>query len=364
MNQEIATKLSIARSRLLLDHPFFGVLALRLQLIEDESTPTLATDGNRIIYNPQFIDQLSIELCSSAIAHEVMHCVLEHISRRIAREPRRWNQACDFAANPILKDAGLPLGAGWLYNPGYVGKSAEEIYTMLPEGSGGDDPLCDIQQPQGGASTDASAESTAVEWKLATIQAAKAAQAQGNLPGQIKKILDDVLTPDIPWRDALASFMTERIKDDYTWRRPNPYYAHTGVYLPTMDGVGMGEMVIALDTSGSVLSVIDEFGSTVKDIVAAVCPQRVHVVYCDAEVNRVDVFERGQELSFEAVGGGGTDFRPAFEYIKNNSINPACTLYLTDMYGTFPQEKPEYPVLWCATSDVRGPFGDTLRIKE
>ena len=364
MNQEIATKLSIARSRLLLDHPFFGVLALRLQLIEDESIPTLATDGNRIIYNPQFVDQLTVELCSSAIAHEVMHCVLEHISRRIAREPRRWNQACDFAANPILKDAGLPLGAGWLYNPGYVGKSAEEIYTMLPEDDGGDDPLCDIQQPQGGASADASAESIAIEWKIATVQAAKAAQAQGSLPAQLKKILDDVLTPDIPWRDALASFMTERIKDDYTWRRPNPYYAHTGVYLPTMDGIGMGEMVIALDTSGSVLSVIDEFGSTVKDIVAAVCPQRVHVVYCDAVVNRVDVFERGQELSFEAVGGGGTDFRPVFDYIKNNSINPACTLYLTDMYGTFPQEKPEYPVLWCATSDIRGPFGDTLRIKE
>lgn len=362
MNQAIATKLSVARSRLLLDHPFFGVLALRLQLIEDESIPTLATDGNSIVYNPQFVDQLSLELCSSAIAHEVMHCVLEHISRRVAREPRRWNQACDFAANPILKDAGLPLGANWLYNPSYVGKSAEEIYTMLPEGSGGDDPLCDIRQPRSG--DDVLAESTAVEWKLATIQAAKAAQAQGNLPGQIKKILDDVLTPNIPWRDALASFMTERVKDDYTWRRPNPYYAHTGIYLPTMDGVGMGEMVIALDTSGSVLSVIDEFGSTVKDIVAAVRPQRVHVVYCDAEVNRVDVFERGQELSFEAVGGGGTDFRPAFEYIKNNSINPACTLYLTDMYGTFPQEKPEYPVLWCATSDVRGPFGDTLRIKE
>ena len=78
----------------------------------------------------------------------------------------------------------------------------------------------------------------------------------------------------------------------------------------------------------------------------------------------VDVFDRGQALSFEAVGGGGTDFRPVFDYIKNNSINPACMLYLTDMYGSFPQEAPQYPVLWCATSDIRGPFGDTLRIKE
>lgn len=356
-----ATKLSNARSRLLLDHPFFGVLALRLQLIEDESLPTLATNGSYIRYNPQFIEQLSLGLCASALAHEVMHCVLEHISRRTAREPRRWNQACDFAANPILKDAGLPLGEGWLFCPSYAGKSADEIYAMLPEGGSDHEPLCDVQQTQG---ADDLAEDAIIEWKIATVQAAKIAQGHGTLPAQIKKILDDVLTPAIPWRDALASFMTERIKDDYTWRRPNPYYAHTGIYLPTMDGIGMGEMVIALDTSGSVLPVIDEFGSTVKDIVAAVRPQRVHVVYCDAEVNRVDVFERGQALSFEAVGGGGTDFRPVFDHIKNNSINPACMLYLTDMYGAFPTEKPEYPVLWCATSDVRGPFGDTLQIKE
>lgn len=368
MNQAIATKLSVARSRLLLDHPFFGVLALRLQLVESESVPTLATNGNHILYNPQFIEELSLELCSSAIAHEVMHCVLDHITRRGPRDPRRWNQACDFAANPILKEAGLPLGSNWLYHTAYVGKSADEIYSMLPEDDSAGDPLCDVQQP--GASGDADGTGNAdgsdiaVDWKIATVQAVKVAQGHGSLPNQIKKILDDVLTPEIPWKDALASFMTERVKDDYTWRRPNPYYAHTGIYLPTMDGIGMGEMVIALDTSGSVASVLDEFGSTVKDIVAAVRPQRVHVIYCDAEINRVDVFERGQALNLEAVGGGGTDFRPVFDYIKNNSINPACTLYLTDMYGSFPQEAPQYPVLWCATSDVRGPFGDTLRIKE
>lgn len=375
MNQEIATKLSTARARLLLDHPFFGVLALRLQLVEDTSQKTLAVNGQQIFYNPDFVASLSLPLCSSAIAHEVMHCVLDHISRRQARDPVRWNIAADYVANPILKEAGLPLGDGWLYNPAYLDKSAEEVYAMLPEGTGGaggaggghDKALCEVQNAAGnepGTANAADVEATALEWKLATVQAAKANKGHGNLPGQLKKILDDILTPSIPWRDALASFMTERVKDDYSWRRPNPYYAHTGIYLPSMDGVGMGTMVIALDTSGSVVSVLDEFGSTVKDIVASVRPERVHVIYCDADVNRVDVFERGQELSFEAVGGGGTDFRPVFDYIKNNSINPACTLYLTDMYGTFPQEKPEYPVLWCATSDVRGPFGDTLRIKE
>ena len=359
MNSPALTKLSTARSRLLLDHPFFGVLALRLHLKEDASIPTLATNGVDIIYSPDFVNDLSMELCISAMAHEVMHCILDHISRRATREPKRWNAACDFVTNPILKDANMRLGDNWLYDPAYIGMSADEVYAKLPDDCG--EAQDEILLAAGGTQD---TEQTALEWKLATIQAAKVAQGQGQLPSSLQKILNDVLTPNIPWKDVLATFMTERVKDDYSWRRPNPFYSSSGVYLPVMDGVGMGEIVIGLDTSGSVLDVIDEFGSTVKDICAAARPQRVHVIYCDSQVNRVDVFERGQTLNFSAVGGGGTDFRPVFEYVKNNSIDPACLLYLTDMYGSFPDQSPGYPTLWCATSDVRGPFGDTLRIKE
>lgn len=350
------TKLSTARARLLLDHPFFGVLALRLQFVEDTSIPTLAVDGKSIFYNPQFVDSLSDDLCRSAIAHEVMHPVLDHMSRRGGRAPRKWNAACDYAANLILSDAGLPMGPGWLINRAYRDMSAEEIYAALPDD--GDAAQDEIREGEA-----SSAEDDALEWKLATVQAAKMAQSRGTLPGSLRRLLDDALSPPIPWREALAQFMTERTKDDYSWRRPNAYYAHTGVYLPSMDGVGMGEVVIALDTSGSVLSVLDEFGSTVKDVLNAVKPSRVHVVYCDAQVNHVDTFDRGQEITFEAHGGGGTDFRPVFTHVVENNIHPACLLYLTDMYGTFPDAPPEYPTLWCATTGVAAPFGDVIRIK-
>ena len=350
------TKLSTARARLLLDHPFFGVLALRLQFVEDTSIPTLAVDGKSIFYNPQFVDDLSDELCRSAIAHEVMHPVLDHMTRRGGRSPRKWNAACDYAANLILSDAGLPMGPGWLINCAYRGMSAEEIYAALPDDS-------DSAQDEIREGDATSSEDDALEWKLATVQAAKMAQSRGTLPGSLKRLLDDALAPPIPWREALAQFMTERTKDDYSWCRPNAYYAHTGVYLPSMDGVGMGEVVIALDTSGSVLSVLDEFGSTVKDVLNATKPSRVHVVYCDAAVNHIDTFDRGQEITFEAHGGGGTDFRPVFTHVTENNIRPACLLYLTDMYGAFPEEAPEYPTLWCATTDVPAPFGDVIRIK-
>ena len=362
MNAEAANKLSIARSQLLLDHPFFGVLALKLHLVENEQIPTLAVDGVNIYYNPQFVlHRLTQDTCRSAVAHEVMHCVFEHILRRGARNPLRWNKAGDYAINPILKNAGLPLGDGWLYNKAWENMSADEIYELLDDQPDSGEALCEIQTPSGKEAMS----DQEVEWKLATIQAAKAAESlqKGSVPGQLRKMLDDILAPEIPWKEALAQFMTEKAKDDYSWRRPNPFYIHSGVYLPSMDGVGMGEVVIGLDTSGSVLSALDEFGATIKNIAASVKPSRVHIVYCDAAVNKVDVFERGQVLNFEAVGGGGTDFRPVFNYVAEHNIRPACLLYLTDMYGSFPETAPNYPVVWCSTTDNKGPFGDTLRIK-
>lgn len=387
MNQDIAEKLTIARSRLLLDHPFFGSLSLKLTLIEDPSIPTLATNGVYIKYNPTFIDETPMNLCSSALAHEVMHCVLEHMFRREGRDPERWNVACDYALNPILKEAGLLLGPDWLYKHEWAQLSADEIYLLLPQNKpktnspgpstdpGGEQTkpfngrgaLCEVHDaPQGDGvgEGEGMSDDLITEWKLATVQAAKAQEQYGSLPGRLRKMLDNILAPEIDWKQVLAQYMAERVKDDYSFRRPNPYYTHTGIYLPVMDSVGMGELVIGLDTSGSVVNIIDEFGATVRDIVNTTRPARIHVVYCDANVNRVDVFERGQTLTFEAVGGGGTDFRPVFDYVKNNSIDPACLLYLTDMYGSFPQEAPQYPVVWCATSDLCGPFGETLRIKE
>lgn len=364
-DHQASKAMSTARTSLLLNQPFFGMLALRLGMQAREDISTLAVDGKQMFYNPDFVLALPPALRSSAIAHEVMHCVFEHVLRRGTRDPQRWNRAADYVVNPTLKEAGLSLGTDWLYDTQYLGMTAEQVYSLLPESEGGgsgDAPLCDVM-PAPADSSDAR-EELAVEWKLATVQAAKAQLSRGALPGTLRKLLDDALHPPIPWRDVLANFMTERVKDDYSWRRPNPYYVQSGFFLPSMDGIGMGEVVIALDTSGSVVSVLDEFGTTVKDVITSCQPTRVHVIYCDAKVNRVDTFERGTTPVFEAVGGGGTSFRPVFDYVERHNLAPACLLYLTDMYGSFPDTPPGYPVLWCATSDKRGPFGDTLRIKE
>lgn len=362
MNKEVADQLTRARTALILDHPFFGQLALRLRLIEDNTVPTLCVNGKVIRYNPDFVDGLSPALTRSALVHEVGHCVFEHIGRRNGRDPGKWNRAGDYVINAMIKDSGFEIGQSWLYNPAYAGMTTDEIYNLLPES--------DSQPGEPGGSMDevkdgdpASTDVDATDWKIATIQAAAAAQAMGKLPASMKRFVDELTEPRVDWRDVLRRFVTEISKNDYTWMRPNKRYASQGINLPTMHSESMGHIVVAIDTSGSIgQDTLNAFGSEIKSIVGSVRPLKTAVIYCDSAVNHVDEFEPNDELHFEMHGGGGTDFCPPFALLEERSETPACFVYLTDMYGRFPSD-PGYPVLWCATTDIVGPIGDTVRIE-
>ena len=123
-------KLTRARTRLVLDQPFFGTLSLRLKLVPGLSL-TMATDGSQIVYNPAFVGQLKPAELEGTLAHEVLHCALAHHCRRGDRDPRIWNEAADLAINPILIKNGFTLPTGALIDPTFTNLSAEEIYARL-----------------------------------------------------------------------------------------------------------------------------------------------------------------------------------------------------------------------------------------
>ncbi len=364
INQAALRKLTVARSQLLLNkgQGFWGVLALRLKLVERPDIPTLAIDGKHIFYNPDFVMNLSDSLCRSAVAHEVMHCVFDHVGRRGSRSPRRWNQAGDYAINQVLEEAGFEIGDGWLLSKAYSGMTADQIYNMLPEDNGndGNDPL---DQVMDGAGDGTGTETSAVEWQIAAIQAANAAKSAGKLPGGLERFIEETTTNKVDWRAALRQFVTEISKNDYSWSRPNRRFLSAGMYLPGLYSESMGEVAVVIDTSGSIdQATLNAFGSEVKAIVDSVKPLKTHVIYCDAEVNHVDEFTPEQELHFEMHGGGGTDFAPPFVHLEQNDIKPSCLIYLTDLYGPFP-DAPEFPVLWVCTTNQVAPFGQTIPIE-
>jgi predicted metal-dependent peptidase len=399
-------RMTAARASMVLDpnNAFWGMLTLRLALREDPTCETAWTDGVTLGFNPVFVEKQTHAQLVALWAHEVDHCAHGHPWRRDARDNTRWNKACDRAINPELRDAGFTLPAGALYElePSHHGKSAEWIFNRLPpepEGGGGksegsaqgeqdaapsgaggaQDPGDGGRQGQGAADGPGDplgevrdAPATGVEgepppteedWKQAVQQAAAAARARGNMPGGLERMVKAAARTRYDWRAATRRFAQEVARSDYSWTRPNPRYVASGWYLPGLRSAEMGVMVVAMDTSGSVDKVLqDYFGSEILAVQDDVRPRQIHVVHADARVQRVDVFERDEPVVLRPRGGGGTDFRPVFDYVAAMEEPPACVIYLTDLDGTFPEADPGVPTLWVTgREDARPvPFGEVV----
>jgi predicted metal-dependent peptidase len=124
--------------------------------------------------------------------------------------------------------------------------------------------------------------------------------------------------------------------------------------------------VVVVDTSGSIgEKELSEFGGEIQAILTDLKPRKVHVIYCDAAINKVVEFGPHDPVVLEAVGGGGTSFKPPFKYVEDHQINPRCLVYLTDGYGDFPDEdKVNFPTLWAINNhDVVPPFGEHVVIQ-
>ncbi len=120
-----------ARSKLLLSHPFFGSLALKLELRSDSKCPNLWTDGKVLAYNPHFICTLSPEQVMGVQAHEILHLACGHHVRRKGRDKNIWNKACDLAINGLLDAAGFRMPSSYKIDLSYADRSVDAIYLEL-----------------------------------------------------------------------------------------------------------------------------------------------------------------------------------------------------------------------------------------
>lgn len=410
-------KLTRARTQLLLNQPFFGTLCLRLKLVAGE-LPTMATDGRRIVYNPAFVDELTPAELEAVLAHEVLHCALGHHCRRGARDPRVWNEAADLAINPILIGNGFTLPAGALLDDTFNNLSAEEIYARLmqwsreesspapqakqpgtaigqgsqeqqsPEsgntaqtpstptrdavgndvrqrspGSGGFGEVWDATDEQGTPASEAENSRQQHEWNIAADQALCSSKSCGCEPANVARPLHENRRSKQDWRALLREFVSTTSPCDYRWTPPNRRYIASGLYLPSVERAGVGAIVVAVDTSGSIgEEELEQFAGEITAISDEAKPENIHIVYCDAAVQSIQQFGPSEPIDLEPRGGGGTDFRPVFEWVEANQIAPACLIYLTDLCCRSYPQVPEYPVLWVTDSRRTAPFGEIIQI--
>lgn len=367
---EVQSDLIKARASLLMDAPFFGSLALRLKFVQIDDPSiinTAATDGRNFFYHPPFIKSLTKEKLKGLVAHEIMHCVFQHMQRRNGRDMQDWNIACDYTINEHLLSCGFHLPDEGIFDTEkkYVNWNAEAIYNDIhkqkPEEKPKQCPWGIVMDAAGGE--DAALE---VEWEIATRVAASIAKGAGKLPGSFAGLLEDFFEPVVDWRSLLWPFMTNLSNEEHSWSRPNRAYISEDVYLPSVRSESLGSLVFIVDTSGSMDdAAVKQCWSEVLAVAVSEKPSKLVVLQVDYAVQSAEEIDMDNPRDFEVTvkGRGGTSFKPGFDWIKDNCEEVEAIIYLTDMECTFSDlEAPECPVMWISTKKKweEPPFGEVV----
>ncbi len=411
-------KMVKARVQLQKDKPFWSFLCMSLTFIEDkETTETAAVDmyGN-LYYNPDFIDSLSDEEIKGVLAHEVMHCALEHLQRGKGKNHQLFNISSDTVINAILKEDGLTIPKNAI-NPHnneitlfgitikkITDKSSEEIYDKLwrklgkeykkamkaiqkaiaesgiegfdkhiyGEGDGkgkGKEQKCDAC---GGTGKDKDGEpckdcqgsgknkKNMPDWKKKLVDACSFARQRGTLPAGMERIVGKLLETHIDWKGLLYKYITSQIPIDYTWARPSKRSHSLGYYLPSVEKEKI-DVMAWVDTSGSIgQQELVEFISEIASIVGSFKNVDLTVGDCDCRVNGVYELKNANKEEVIAKvgknlrGGGGTSHKPVFNWINKHKPSTKFVICFTDGYTDFPpKSQVSVPVLWVVAGHWR-----------
>jgi predicted metal-dependent peptidase len=362
---------------------YSGILACGKVKVNDD-VPTAATDGWNVIYNPSFIEQYmktDPEL-RFLILHEAQHKAYRHLQvwRALHDENAQLaNIAADHFVNLSLVDT--DDGEGFVKMPTlgvqpdakYRGWSVKQIFEDLKangegQGQGGGDGM-DEHDWENATTGDATDAERANEIQRAIRQGEIVRRKMaGKGAGDRDGAFGDLLQPKIDWKKVLREFITETCagRDESSWRKPNRRFLSYDVYMPSMVGTTMTELVIGFDTSGSIFGgdEMTMFVSEIKQIIEDIKPTKVHVIYWDTEVAGHQTFEEGQFAvqDLKPKGGGGTDGSVLFKYLKESNINPQAIVQFTDGYvGDW--GNTDVPTLWAVSSDLVAPFGTTIRVE-
>ncbi len=417
---DVEKKLATARTRLILDKPFLGALVLRLPMVvaDPKWCETTFSDGKTFYYNHAYIDALDQEQTQFALSHEALHCALSHFHRRGHRVKHRWDLACDYAVNPLLINDGLNPPPDVMHLREYEGMTAEEIYPCLEDNDNGgerdlenkkksDESDSDSQQsrqdkgggsqkqekeknqqskgqgeadnaknhelddtgkggqaPQPAGMSPQQEEELSLQWQQRLAGAAQQALQSGKLEGDMARMVDHLLQPKLPWRMLLARYMSTTAREDYSYARPSSRRGDPAVY-PRMRSHETN-IVVAIDTSGSIdQEEIEEFISEI-DAIKSQVRASVTLLTCDSKLNYGCPwrFEAWDQFKFDVNirGGGGTNFKPVFEWVEEQDRTPDLLLYFTDAEGVFPDVEPHFPVTWLVKGKSKVPFGVRVQL--
>jgi len=361
-----------------------GLLMVANWHVSDD-IPTACTNGRDVWFGRAFMDTLTDAELRFVILHELYHIIYRHLitwKYLHDRNHKCANHACDYVINLQIADAHrdgfatLPKGA--LYDERFRDMDAEQVFNILYEeddGSGGGD-----GDDEGGGLDDhdwEGAEEMDEDEKRKLVNDIDEALRQGAITaGKMgsggNRAVDELLQPEVDWREVLREFITATcVGSDYsTYAKPNRRYLSSGRYMPSGISERVEELVIAIDTSGSIgQAELTKFLSEVQGVVSNVRPEKVRLLYWDTGVCADEEYdETNMDRLIESTkpdGGGGTDVNCVTQYMQEKQISAQAVIVFTDGWlyggwGTWSQ-----PVLWCVLDNksAKPTVGKTVHVK-
>ena len=331
---------------------YSGVMLMGKNAVIDDKV-TAYTDGANKKYGREFMSKLTDPELRGLILHENLHVALKHIPRfkkEFKDNPQAINVATDYAVNDVimnLKDQDLcKLPEGGLYDAKYHNWSVREIYEDLKKqqkenkDSGKGESLGKTLDEHG---FEDAQNMTDEEAKEMSGKIDKALREGGILAGRmgakIPRVIGDMLEPKVNWREVLREFVSSATKgsDEYTWRKFNKRQMANDIYLPSMENESIGELIVAIDTSGSIGGrELTEFASELASICSVSTPSKVRVLWWDTNVHGEQVFlpEHYDNIKdlLKPQGGGGTMVSCVSEYLNKQRVEAEAVIVFTDGY--------------------------------
>lgn len=352
-----------ARIALVIKQPFFGNLAMRLKLVNADSwLTTAATDGRHFYYNSDFILKLPTNQMMFLFCHELLHCAYDHINRGIGKQKDLANIAMDYVVNADCikytlgqKITVVPV----LYDRKYDDWNFEQVYDDLIKNAQKlniedlldqllDDHLEADKDGDGNGNGNDSGDKGGNgrpvlsqeerqkikdEFKEAMLAAAQSTGA-GDVPGNVKRMINELTQPKINWRELITQQIQSTVKNDYTWTIPNKKMFSQGFVLPNMRKDQAIDVCVAIDTSGSIgQEQLTAFFSEINGIMQSYDDYKIKIWCFDTQVHNPQDYTTadGDELvNYEPRGFGGTDFDVNWRWMEHESIEPKLFIVFTD----------------------------------
>jgi len=394
----------------LMQHPmtalYSGIIASGKNEVKDGKF-TAYTDGINKVYCREYVAEYDNEAkLRGLVLHENLHVALKQIPRHrdLNHDHKMLNYAMDFVVNDVIKNTEgttgytkepivlLPDGA--LYHPMFHNWSVRKVYEYLKQrkeeldkadengeqpkpcpqqnnsSTNGEDPNeVDVDEAlrnmDKGLDDHVFAdveEMDAEQLKKLENEIDKALRQGGMLAGRmgasIPRVIGELLETKVDWREVFREFVQSamRGKDEYTWRKMSKPYLANNMYLPSMHSETMGELVVAIDTSGSIDNEqISEFASELASICETCNPDKVRVLWWDTKVHGEQIFEGNYTdiaKMLKPKGGGGTHVGCVNDYIIKSSINAEVLVVFTDGYvENNPTWELTMPTMWFVTQN-------------